>query len=157
MPQLDASTFVSQLVWLCIAFGILWTGLAIMLPGLQTIFKKRNRHVMQALRQARELEKKTNALLASNEAGRQKAQKEARKKLEEAASQVQEALSTFRAQQQKEDRVQSKANLDEMTTKQKQRLSKITEKNQVLVPIFLERIRRFYRTKAKRSEKGEGT
>lgn len=67
MPQLDPSTFPSQLFWLCISFGILWIGLKFLLPDLAAIIKKRRRYMLSHLQKARDIQKLSEKIAQEQE------------------------------------------------------------------------------------------
>ena len=69
MPQLDISTFLPQLFWLLISFGLLYLLLSkFCLPQLSMIFEKRETKISEALKKAHQ---------AKDEAARLKAEYEA--------------------------------------------------------------------------------
>lgn len=68
MPQFDASTFVSQLVWLALTFGVLYFILSRMvLPKIATVLESRRDRVASDLDEAETLKRQTDEAIAAYE------------------------------------------------------------------------------------------
>jgi F-type H+-transporting ATPase subunit b len=69
MPQFDPALFSPQLVWLTIAFGILWLLMArIGLPRVERAMVERSQQIESDLDAARDMKKEADALTARYEA-----------------------------------------------------------------------------------------
>lgn len=68
MPQFDASSFVSQLVWLTLTFGVLYFILSRMvLPKIATVLESRRDRIASDLDEAETLKRQTDEAIAAYE------------------------------------------------------------------------------------------
>lgn len=90
MPQFDASTFVSQLVWLTLTFGALYFILSRMvLPKIATILESRRDRIASDLDEAETLKRQTDEAIAAYE----QALAEARDKASTIARETRESVN----------------------------------------------------------------
>ena len=69
MPQFDATTFTSQLVWLAITFVLLYFVLSrVALPRIASVLEERQRRIGGDLEKAAELKAEADKVLAEHEA-----------------------------------------------------------------------------------------
>lgn len=69
MPQLDISTFASQIFWLAITFGVLyWVLSTMLLPRVGEVIAARAERIQGDLARAQQLKKETDELIAAYEA-----------------------------------------------------------------------------------------
>lgn len=69
MPQLDISTFASQIFWLAITFGVLyWVLSTTLLPRVGEVIAARAERIQGDLARAQVMKKETDELIASYEA-----------------------------------------------------------------------------------------
>jgi F-type H+-transporting ATPase subunit b len=107
MPQLDVATFVPQLVWLAITFGILYVLMAkIGLPRVGGVIEARRHRVDDDLARAAQLKAEAEAVMAAYQEGLAKARAEAQAAMKDAtdrmaaeAAERQRRLSQSLAQQ----------------------------------------------------------
>lgn len=100
-PPFDTSTFVSQLLWLAITFGILYYVMSkIALPRIATILEERNDRIADDLAEAERLRRETDETIAAYEQSLAEAKHEAH---EIAARARQEAKAEIAARQAKLD------------------------------------------------------
>ena len=89
MPQSDISTYLSQLFWLTISFGLLYFLLSkFCLPNLSKIFVERDAKVSEALAKAEHAKNEANRLRTEYEANLAKTAKDKSIMISEAAKEV---------------------------------------------------------------------
>ena len=99
MPQLDISTFASQLVWLAISFVVLYLLMAKLgLPRVSAAIEARRRRLDEDLARAAELRRQAEASLAAYEA----AQSQARATAQATIRETTERLAAAAAERQRE-------------------------------------------------------
>lgn len=91
MPQLDVTTYTSQLFWLCLSFGVLWMGLHLMLPALRAVRRERERYILAQIAKAKECETEGERLEEAQKRQLEKAQGSARKRIATALESMHEA------------------------------------------------------------------
>lgn len=89
MPQFDPSSFISQLFWLLITFGILFFFLGrIALPRLASVLEQRERVVQDDLERAEALKKEADDAIAAFEAALAEAREQGHAALKAAQDEV---------------------------------------------------------------------
>ncbi len=85
MPQLDTSTFASQIFWLVILFGLLYTIMSVVvMPRLRDVHETRNRHIRSDLDHAEELKQEAEKAIKAYEKRIAEARAESERILREA-------------------------------------------------------------------------
>lgn len=107
LPQLDASTFPSQLFWLCVAFAILYFIFSKKsLPEISGVLENRQNHIQSDLETAEKLKSDAEAAHDTYEKGLQSARDEAAKTLndvqEKIKAKAEKQADTFRQKTEKE-------------------------------------------------------
>lgn len=144
MPQLDPSTFISQLFWLFVAFALLWGGLKLMLPELGAIMRKRKQHAMRCLKQARELERQAAELTEAQTLQLKAAQGRARAQIDTETRASREALKDFRTALTRKGRQHEARELVKMREAHKKLADEVREKSVLLRPVLLAKIKAWY-------------
>lgn len=109
-PPLDPSTFASQLIWLAIAFGLLYLLLRrVILPRVGEIVEERSDRIKRELAQAEKLKTETATALASYE----QALADARAKASDAVKAFREKFATEVEQERMKGEVEIAAKLIE--------------------------------------------
>lgn len=99
MPQFDAATFPSQLIWLIITFVALYLAMArVALPRIASVLEERQRRVSGDLDKAESLKAEAEQVLADYE----KSMAEARTSAQELLRQTREELAAEAAERQQE-------------------------------------------------------
>lgn len=86
MPQLDAATFLPQLFWLAVSFGVLYLILSrVALPRVGEVLEERRARIVADLARADDLRREAEATLEAHERTMAEARGEARRIVAEAA------------------------------------------------------------------------
>lgn len=95
-PPLDSTTFASQLLWLAIAFGLLYMLLSrVALPRIGEVIEERQERIKRDLTQAEQLRGQTDAALKAYE----QSQAEARSKAQGIAKDMRDKLAAASEQE----------------------------------------------------------
>ncbi len=95
-PPLDATTFASQLLWLAIAFGLLYMLLSrVALPRIGEVIEERQERIKRDLTQAEQLRGQTDAALKAYE----QSQADARSKAQGIAKEMRDKLAAVSEQE----------------------------------------------------------
>jgi F-type H+-transporting ATPase subunit b len=93
MPQLDISTYASQLFWLCICFfTMLFIMSKLIIPRLDDIMKKRHERIDGTLAKAEKAHDKAEAAIKRYEEALEQATQKAGKSLEKAQKELKELI-----------------------------------------------------------------
>ncbi|AZL15747.1 F0F1 ATP synthase subunit B family protein [Rickettsiales endosymbiont of Stachyamoeba lipophora] len=112
MPQLDLSTYLSQVFWLIVAFGLLFAFLCYYItPHLGGIIKNRGDKIKSDLLQAEQLKKNAKSLDDNIEVEIRNAHKAANQRITKAVQECQEKLAESMIE--KENEIVEKALLSE--------------------------------------------
>lgn len=94
MPQLDVSTYSSQIAWLVITFLVLFLIMwKVIVPRIAGALEARQRRMDENLARAAELQQEAETLLAAYEESLSEARSEAQKTISEAAQRASEEAS----------------------------------------------------------------
>jgi len=93
MPQLDPSTYASQLFWLVICFFTMWFVMAkFIIPRIAEILELRQKKIDDNLRQAEEFQAKSEAALKRYEAALDKATLKANQAVDKAQQELKDLI-----------------------------------------------------------------
>lgn len=93
MPQLDFSTFSSQVFWLIISFALMLTIMRfLVVPRISSIIDQRNRHIENYIRKAEKLQEQALSSLNEYNAAIDKAKVMAEEKSKEAEAELAEFI-----------------------------------------------------------------
>lgn len=122
MPQLDFTTYSSQIFWLIICFTTLYFFVSkIILPRIAQIINERNLIIDEDLEKAKKLEEKISELNSKNEELKKDANKKYQQKIEEALK---------KASKEREKIIEDlKNNLDSMAEKSKKDIADFLAKS----------------------------
>ncbi|MCP4328985.1 MAG: F0F1 ATP synthase subunit B' [Alphaproteobacteria bacterium] len=99
MPQLDAASFPSQLIWLVITIGLLYVILSrVALPRISSVLEERQRRISGDLEKAEQLRAEAEKVLAAHEA----AMTETRAKAHALVRQTKDEMAAEAARRQEE-------------------------------------------------------
>jgi F-type H+-transporting ATPase subunit b len=99
MPQLDPSSFPSQLFWLFLSFGLLYFLLSRhLLPQVQRTLDRRDRQLSEALAEAKRIKAEAESMHVSYEQALTQARAEAHRLMEEAKARIQAEGATRQAE-----------------------------------------------------------
>jgi F-type H+-transporting ATPase subunit b len=93
MPQLDLSTYPSQLFWLCLFFGVLWGVMQfIIVPPMKKTLKKRQTYILSLVKEAKVTQDEAEQRLEKARSDLAHAQAELREEIQREHSKAQDIL-----------------------------------------------------------------
>lgn len=144
MPQLDPSTFSSQLFWLAISFAVLWLGLRFSLPELEAVLRKRRRHVLGCVKKAKDLSQQAEKLLEAQESQTRKIEERCRLQVEHETAMAHEEESAFAAKLHQKLAEEEASRLATITSKQAENKRSLEKNVAPLVDELTQKLSRAY-------------
>ncbi len=127
MPQLDTATFLPQLVWLLITFGLLYVLMSkVALPRVAAVIDERKRRLDQDLAEAARLKRETEKAIAEYEQALATARSKAQAIAGEARTQITAESAAQRSRVEAEIAEKTKAAEASINAAKQQALSQLT-------------------------------
>lgn len=99
MPQLDTSTYISQIFWLIVSFFSLWLMMSVfIIPKIEEIMEQRRQKIDGYIQKAEKINKQALQSLEKYEKALKKAKAEANQQIEQNKAELEETINAKKAE-----------------------------------------------------------